>query len=70
MTPGFVLDRIGVTLIGVSKLRLFGFLILSIGVALYAAGLSSVRAVKLSMKLDPAAGPQSSDSASAGRDGS
>jgi hypothetical protein len=69
MTPGFVLDRIGVTLLGVSKLRLLGFLILSIGVALYAAGLSSVRAVKLSMKLDKAAGPRTDDGASARRDG-
>ena len=58
MTPGFVLDRIGVTLLGIDGLRPFGFVFLTIGVALYAAGLSSVRAVKLSMKLDtPASTP-------------
>lgn len=55
MTPGFVLDRIGVILLGVAGLRPLGFILLTIGVGLYAAGLSSVRAVKLSMKLHPAA---------------
>jgi hypothetical protein len=52
MTPGFVLDRIGLILIGTSHLRLLGFVLLSIGTALYAAGMSSVRAVKLTMKFD------------------
>lgn len=52
MTPGFVLDRIGLILIGSSHLRILGFVLLSIGTALYAAGMSSVRAVKLTMKLD------------------
>jgi hypothetical protein len=52
MTPGFLLDRLGLILIGVSGLRVFGFILLSIGAALYAAGMSSVRAVKLTMKLE------------------
>jgi hypothetical protein len=56
MTPGFVLDRIGLILLGVSGLHLFGLFILSIGTALYAAGMSSVRAVKLTMKLGPTTG--------------
>jgi hypothetical protein len=51
MTPGFVLDRLGLILLGIPHLHLVGFLILSAGTALYAAGLSSVKAVKLSMKL-------------------
>ncbi|HZC69944.1 MAG TPA: hypothetical protein VE442_04575 [Jatrophihabitans sp.] len=51
MTPGFVLDRVGLILLGVSGLHIVGFLLLSIGTALYAAGMSSVSAVKLSMKL-------------------
>lgn len=51
MTPGFVLDRVGLILLGVPGLHLVGFLLLSAGTALYAAGMSSVRAVKLSMKL-------------------
>jgi hypothetical protein len=51
MTPGFVLDRIGLILLGVPGLHIVGFLLLSAGTALYAAGMSSVRAVKLSMKL-------------------
>lgn len=52
MTPGFVLDRLGLILLGVPHLHILGFLLLSIGTALYAAGMSSVRAVKLSMKLE------------------
>jgi hypothetical protein len=51
MTPGFVLDRIGLILLGVPGLRVLGFVLLTVGTALYAAGMSSVRAVKLSMKL-------------------
>ena len=55
MTPGLLLDRIGILLLGVPGLHLVGLLLLSMGAALYAAGLSSVRAVKLTMKLgDPA----------------
>jgi hypothetical protein len=51
MTPGFILDRIGLILLGRPGFDLLGLLLLSIGTALYAAGMSSVRAVKLSMKL-------------------
>jgi hypothetical protein len=56
MTPGFVLDRIGIVLLGVSGLHVLGLLFLSVGSALYAAGMSSVRAVKLTMKLGTASG--------------
>jgi uncharacterized membrane protein len=35
-----------------SALHVLGFVLLAIGTALYAAGMSSVKAVKLSMKLD------------------
>ncbi len=52
MTPGFVLDRIGLILLGIPGLAIPGFVLLSIGTGLFAAGMSSVRAVKLSMKLD------------------
>jgi hypothetical protein len=52
MGPGFVLDRIGLILLGLPHLHLLGFVLLSIGTALYAAGMSSVKAVKLSMKLE------------------
>jgi hypothetical protein len=51
MMPGFALDRLGLLLIGVRGFHIVGFVLLSIGTALYAAGMSSVRAVKLSMKL-------------------
>jgi hypothetical protein len=52
MTPGFVLDRLGLILLGIPHLHIVGFVLLSVGTALYAAGMSSVRAVKLSMKLE------------------
>jgi hypothetical protein len=51
MTPGFVLDRIGLVMLGTHGLHLIGLVVLSVGTALYAAGMSSVRAVKLTMKL-------------------
>jgi hypothetical protein len=51
MTPGFVLDRVGLILLGVPGLHLIGFLLLSLGTALYAAGMSSVKAIKMSIKL-------------------
>ena len=52
MAPGFLLDRIGLVLMGVPGMSILGFILLSIGTGLYAAGMSSVKAVKLSMKLD------------------
>jgi hypothetical protein len=51
MSPGFILDRLGLIMIGVPGLRILGFLLLSVGTALYAAGMSSVKAVKMSIKL-------------------
>jgi hypothetical protein len=55
MTPGFALDRVGLILLGVPHVHIVGLVLLSIGTALYAAGMSSVKAVKLSMKLDTSA---------------
>jgi hypothetical protein len=52
MGPGLILDRVGLILLGVPHLHVLGFVLLSIGTALYAAGMSSVKAVKLSMKLE------------------
>jgi hypothetical protein len=54
MAPGFVLARIGVALFELPHLHLLGLLLLTVGTALYAAAMSSVKAVKLSMKLEPA----------------
>jgi hypothetical protein len=51
MTPGLLLDRVGLILLGVPGLHVVGFALLSLGTALYAAGMSSVSVVKLSMKL-------------------
>lgn len=50
-TPGFLFDRIGLLMIGVHALRIPGFALLSVGVALQVAGTSSVKAVKLSSRL-------------------
>jgi len=52
MTPGFVLDRLGLIMLGIPQLRIPGFVLLSIGTALYAAAMSSVKAVKLSIKFE------------------
>ena len=54
MTPGFLLSRIGLLMLGVRGLHILGFILLSVGSALYAAGMSSVKVVKMSMKLIPA----------------
>ncbi len=61
MSPGFVLDRAGLILLGVDGLHVLGFAFLSVGVGLYAAGMSSVSAVKLTVKLGgrPDAGSES-----------
>jgi hypothetical protein len=53
MAPGFLLGRIGLILLGLQHFHIIGFAMLSIGTALYAAGMSSVKAVKLTMKLTP-----------------
>jgi hypothetical protein len=52
MTPGFVVAHVGALLIDLPRGALVGYLLLTVGVALYAAGLTSVKAVTLSMKLD------------------
>ncbi|WP_157749454.1 hypothetical protein [Jatrophihabitans sp. GAS493] len=51
MGPGFLLGRIGLILLGLHHFHVLGFVMLSVGTALYAAGMSSVKAIKLSMKL-------------------
>lgn len=51
MGPGFLLARFGVLLLGVRGLHILGFVMLSVGTALYAAAMSSVKVVTLSMKL-------------------
>ena len=53
MAPGFVLARLGVAMFEVPGLHLVGLLLLTLGTVLYAAAMSSVKAVKLSMKLEP-----------------
>jgi hypothetical protein len=60
MTPGFILDRLGILLLGVPGLHVLGLILLSVGAALHAAGMASVRAVKLSMKLGELPGPTGS----------
>jgi hypothetical protein len=50
-TPGFILDRVGLLIMGIPGFRVIGIAMLSVGVALQAAATSSVRAVKLSYRL-------------------
>jgi hypothetical protein len=69
MTPGVVLDRVGLIMIGIPGLRILGFIILSIGTTLYAAGMSTVKAVKISIKLghsDDTAEPHAGSTVGAG----
>lgn len=51
LSPGFLLNRVGLLLIGVRFLLVPGIVLFTLGVALQAAGVSTVKAVKLSTKL-------------------
>ena len=55
MTPGFLLSRIGLVFLGLDHLHLLGIVALTVGTGLYAAAMSSVKAVKLSVKLTASA---------------
>ena len=52
ITPGFLVARFGDLLISVSRLEVLGYVVLTVGAVLYVAGLSSLKAVTLSMKLE------------------
>ncbi len=52
MTPGFVVARTGGLLLEQRGLEWVGYVLITVGAVLYAAGLSSVKAVTLSMKLE------------------
>jgi hypothetical protein len=55
ITPGFLVARFGDLLIGVShrpSVEVLGYVVLTLGAVLYIAGVSSVKAVTLSMKLE------------------
>jgi hypothetical protein len=52
MGPGFVVARFGGLLLDVRGVEWLGYVMITLGTVLYAAGLSSVKAVTLSMKLD------------------
>jgi hypothetical protein len=58
MAPGFLMGRTGLILLGLKHFHILGFVLLSVGTALYATGMSSVKAVKLSMKLTIEPQPQ------------
>jgi hypothetical protein len=51
MAPGFTLNRVGLLLLGSKPWRPLGFVIMAVGSALYAASVTSVKAVKLSTRL-------------------
>jgi hypothetical protein len=54
VTPGFLFDRAGLLMLGVHSLRIVGFALLSMGVALQIAGTSGVKSVKLSSRIEAA----------------
>lgn len=51
MAPGYLLNRLGLLMLSIHGLKVFGIIVLSVGSALYAASVTSVKAVKLSTKL-------------------
>lgn len=53
-TPGFLLNRIGLLLLGVSSLWVVGVAIIAIAAVLHVTASSSVRVVKMSVRLRPA----------------
>jgi len=57
-TPGFLLNRIGLLLLGVGSLWIVGGVVLAIGAVLHVTASSSVRVVKMSLKLRPAGGDE------------
>jgi hypothetical protein len=60
-TPGFVLNRIGLLLFGVGLLRWLGIAIIAVAAVLHVTASSSVRVVKMSVRLHE--GPRSGDGA-------
>ncbi len=54
-TPGFLFNRIGLLLLGVGSLFWVGIAVVSIGAVLHVTASSSVRVVKMSVRLRPAA---------------
>jgi hypothetical protein len=66
--PGFLLNRIGWLLLGSGVLGIVGGVLLAIGAVLHVTASSSVRVVKLSLRLRPADGASASERVdSAGR---
>jgi hypothetical protein len=50
-TPGFLLNRLGLLLVGIGPVGALGFAIVAIGAVLHATASSSVRVVKMSVRL-------------------
>jgi hypothetical protein len=56
-TPGFLLNRIGLLLLGVGSLGIGGIAVISIAAVLHVTASSSVRVVKMSVRLRPSHEP-------------
>ena len=52
MGPGFIVARVGGLLLEVRGLEVLGYVMITVGAILYAAGLSCLKAITLSMKLE------------------
>jgi hypothetical protein len=50
-TPGFLLNRIGLLMLGIPKVGFIGFIVLAISAVLHVTASSSVRVVKMSIRL-------------------
>ena len=51
VAPGFLLNRLGLLLLGISEVWILGVILVSIGAVLHVAASSSVRVVKMSVRL-------------------
>ena len=56
-TPPYVLGRVGLLMLGSDVLLIPGIVLIALGVTLQAGATGAVRAIKMSVKLDPAAAP-------------
>jgi hypothetical protein len=60
-TPGFLLNRIGLLMLGIPKVGFIGFIVLAISAVLHVTASSSVRVVKMSIRLKSTGGESSGD---------
>jgi hypothetical protein len=60
-TPGFLLNRVGLLMLGIPKVGFIGFIVLAISAVLHVTASSSVRVVKMSIRLKSTGGDSPGD---------